>query len=236
MFKVFQRWARVKEVFIARRPNKWGRRFGFVRFFGVKNVGCLERDLDQLYIGNNKLFVNVPKYCRQQLEPAGVEGRILREPYRERKNETGKQDKLKHKPSPEQLREEKWVERNGSRSYADAVRGEFQKQWKGQSIKAEGCIIPWMERSVMGKLRDDLGVDQLGEELVKGGMNMVEMRSLGDNLVLLTPRAGENMEDVIKLNKEWIDNVFVSVKPWSADSNPSHKTVWVRCYGLPFVF
>ena len=207
-----------------------------MRFFGVKNVGCLERDLDQLYIGNNKLFVNVPKYCRQQLEPAGVEGRILREPYRERKNETGKQDKLKHKPSPEQLREEKWVERNGSRSYADAVRGEFQKQWKGQSIKAEGCIIPWMERSVMGKLRDDLGVDQLGEELVKGGMNMVEMRSLGDNLVLLTPRAGENMEDVIKLNKEWIDNVFVSVKPWSADSNPSHKTVWVRCYGLPFVF
>jgi len=33
MHKVFQRWARVKEVFISRRLNKWGRRFGFVRFF-----------------------------------------------------------------------------------------------------------------------------------------------------------------------------------------------------------
>jgi len=58
MIKVFQRWARVKEVFISRRLNKWGRRFGFVRFFYVRNVGRLERELDQIYIGNMKLFVN----------------------------------------------------------------------------------------------------------------------------------------------------------------------------------
>jgi len=33
MIKIFQRWARVKEVFISHRLNKWGRRFKFVRFF-----------------------------------------------------------------------------------------------------------------------------------------------------------------------------------------------------------
>jgi len=96
--------------------------------------------------------------------------------------------------------------------------------------------MPWIERSVVGKLRDDLDVDQLGEELVKGGMNMVKMRPLGDNLVLLTPRAGESLEDVIKLNKEWVDSIFGSVKPWSVANSPSHKTVWVRCYGLSFAF
>ena len=89
----------------------------------------------------------------------------------------------------------------------------------------------------MGKLWDDLDVEQLWEELVKGGMNMVKIRPLGDNLVLLTPRAGERMEDVIMLNKEWMDSFFDSVTPWSAAaSNPSHKTVWVRCYGLPLAF
>jgi len=46
MFKIFQKWARVKEVFISRRLNKWGRRFGFVRFVEVKNVRWLERELD----------------------------------------------------------------------------------------------------------------------------------------------------------------------------------------------
>ena len=36
MLKIFQRWTRVKEVFISHRLNKWGRRFGFVRFFCEK--------------------------------------------------------------------------------------------------------------------------------------------------------------------------------------------------------
>jgi len=124
MFKVFQRWARVKEVFIARRPNKWGRRFGFVRFFGMRNMGRLERELDQLYIGNKKHFGNVPKYCRQQHGPGRVEGRTPREPHRERKNETWKQEQQNYEPIREQRREEKWVARNGNRSYAEAVIGE----------------------------------------------------------------------------------------------------------------
>ena len=46
MVKVFQKWASVKDVFISRRLNKWGRKFGFVSFFGVKDEGRLERELD----------------------------------------------------------------------------------------------------------------------------------------------------------------------------------------------
>jgi len=66
MLKLFQRWARVKEVFISRRLNRWGRRFGFVRFFYVENAVRLERDLDSLYIGNRKLNVNLPRYQRDR--------------------------------------------------------------------------------------------------------------------------------------------------------------------------
>ena len=73
MFKVFQSWARVKEVFVSRRLNKWGRRFGFVRFFDVRNVKWLESELDQLYVGNRKLYVNVLKYRRKQMEAESFE-------------------------------------------------------------------------------------------------------------------------------------------------------------------
>jgi len=202
MFKVFQKWARVKEVFISRRLNKWGRRFGFVRFFGVRNVGRLERDLDQLYVGDRKMFVNVPKYPKQQSEPSRMEQRVPRESNRERKDETWKQDQQDTELSRKQRREEKWVEKSGNRSYAEVVTGDSQEQWKGLTIKVQQLIMLWMERSVVGKLRDDVDVDQLGEEVVQGSMNMVQVRLLGDNLVLLTPRAGENMEDIIKHYKE----------------------------------
>ena len=67
MIKIFQRWARVKELFISRKLNKWGRRFGFVRFFEVGNVGRLEKELDQIYIENMKLHVNIPRYQRNEL-------------------------------------------------------------------------------------------------------------------------------------------------------------------------
>ena len=66
MLKIFQRWARVKEVFISKHRNRWGRRFGFVRFFMVPNVFKLEKELDQIFIGDMKLYVNLPKYRRSE--------------------------------------------------------------------------------------------------------------------------------------------------------------------------
>jgi len=62
---------------------------------------------------------------------------------------------------------------------------------------------------------------------------MVRVRSLGDNLALLTPREGENMEELVQLNKEWFDSVFLSIVPWSAAQVVNHRVVWVRCFGLP---
>jgi len=41
------------------------------------------------------------------------------------------------------------------------------------------------------------------------------------------------MVELIKLNREWFDSIFVSIKPWSVARLASHKEVWVRCYVLP---
>ena len=80
MYKVFQKWARVKEVFIARRLNKWGMCFGFVCFFEVGNAVSLEKKLDQIYIGNIKLYVNIPRYRRYESDPSGVPIRVNKNP------------------------------------------------------------------------------------------------------------------------------------------------------------
>lgn len=62
---------------------------------------------------------------------------------------------------------------------------------------------------------------------------MVKVRYLGDNLTVLTPREGEQMEDLIMFNKEWFENVFEVIEPWSDSHVAGHKIVWVRCYVLP---
>ncbi|XP_068503600.1 uncharacterized protein [Phaseolus vulgaris] len=231
MVKVFQKWARVKEVFISHRLNKWGRRFGFVRFLEVKNVRRLEGELDQIYIGNIKLHVNIPKYQRVQTESNVVERRTLRTQHMESQKEARHLKDEEGKGT--QRRKEIWVEKNRTRSFSEVVMGASQDQWRGPSVKKPQNIPQWMSNSYVGKLDVGIDFDKLGEELVKGGMSMVMARFMGDNLVLLTPREGEAMENIMKLNKRWFKSMFSSVSPWSFRNRASHRIVWVRCYGLP---
>ena len=61
----FRKWGDVKEIFIPKRRNKEGRRYGFVRFKGVSDKRRTERYLDNIIVGGLKLHVNIPKYGRK---------------------------------------------------------------------------------------------------------------------------------------------------------------------------
>ena len=236
MFKVFQKWARVKEVFISRRPNKWGRRFGFVRFFQIRNEGRLEKDLDQMYIGNRKLYVNTPKYRRQQFEDLRGVRRNPRAMGVENLKDNGKRHMEVSGHKGKQTRTEMWVESKGNLSYLDVARGDQKQQRMSPGFTTQQKTPPWLCKSVVGKLSDGFDEEYLGDELVKGGLNMIRVRKLGDRLHLITPREGENMDNIIKDHKEWFDEVFVSIEPWSVLSASNHRVVWVRCYGVPLSY
>jgi len=231
MLKIFQKWARVKEVFISKRPNKWGRRFGFVRLFDVENVFRMEKQLDQIYIGNMKLYVNIPKYRRGVSAQLGGEFVRPREVKKHRKHEPVK-------PKSKEV----WREKTGkgikrghsvSHSYADAFRNTSQEKWKGPVFEAKSQVLPWMANSAVGWMSEDMNFDLLCEELIKGGMSMVKARFMGDNMVLVTPKEDVHMEDFVKLNKDWFVSVFKDVEPWYEACIADHILVWVRCYGLP---
>ena len=65
LWKIFQEWGKVWEVFIPQKRNKQGHRYGFVHFKGVENEDRLERKLDNnIYINDMKMFVNKPKFQR----------------------------------------------------------------------------------------------------------------------------------------------------------------------------
>ena len=122
------------------------------------------------------------------------------------------------------------------KSYADFAKDDSQSSWKGPIIKTEQQVAPWMVTSVIGQFREEMDFEQLSDLFVKGGMSMVRIRYMGDNLVLLTSREGVNMEELVNLNKEWFKSVFLNIEPWTAEHVASHKVVWVRCYGLPLTF
>ncbi|GKV09853.1 hypothetical protein SLEP1_g21292 [Rubroshorea leprosula] len=63
-----------------RRRSRNGDRFGFVRFLDVKNREELERKLDNIWIGDRKLWVNSPRYEDNQKEGRETKPRPISEP------------------------------------------------------------------------------------------------------------------------------------------------------------
>ena len=64
MWQSFRMWGDLREIFISKKKNRNGRRYGFARFKGVNDAHKLARQLDQIVIGGLKLYVNIPKYGR----------------------------------------------------------------------------------------------------------------------------------------------------------------------------
>jgi len=143
MFKIFQKWTRMKKVFISRRRNKWGWRFGFVRF-DVSNTTRLERELDQMFIGNLKLHVKLLRYSRTTPEVvSGIprEAREVRRLYHPKSAFKKMEEVRRDKPG-----KEVWKPNNRKHSYAEVVKSSPQDKWKGPSFESKWCISPWMEK------------------------------------------------------------------------------------------
>ena len=66
MWKIIRRWGKVLDVFVSRRLNQRGHRFGFIRFQHVDNVQELAKQLDNIWIRNLKFHVNLLRYRRQE--------------------------------------------------------------------------------------------------------------------------------------------------------------------------
>jgi len=233
-WKCFRKWARVKEIFISRRRNRWGRRFRFVRIFGVRNVVSLERDLDSCYIGNMKLHVNLPRYRRDGY--GSKRGGLY---FNEAKAKGGDvhnhiQRKNKEVWREKGEKEEKTKNSSGSQSYADAMKRPGQGQWSGPSVTTRVQSLPWLTISMVGCMLDEFDFESMQEECLKGGMSMFKTKYLGDKLVLLSRKTEGRMEGLVKLHREWFYSVFADIKPWFVHDVVSYKRVWVRRYGLPF--
>jgi len=46
--------------------------------------------------------------------------------------------------------------------------------------------LPWLKSSFIGRMQLDFSFKQVNDVFCKGGMSMINVRYIGDNLVLLT--------------------------------------------------
>ncbi|GJW94514.1 hypothetical protein Tco_0174186 [Tanacetum coccineum] len=64
MFEVFKRYSHVDDVFIARKRNVQGKRFGFATFMGVRDPTAFEKELRTICIGTQKSDLKIKNLGR----------------------------------------------------------------------------------------------------------------------------------------------------------------------------
>ena len=87
MLRAFAYYGDVVEVVIPSKRNSRGLRFGFARFRKVTDPRSFAMKLDSIIIGAKKIFVNIPKFHRENT--GGVVGRIVADHVKKDKGKEG---------------------------------------------------------------------------------------------------------------------------------------------------
>ncbi|GJX80885.1 RNA-directed DNA polymerase, eukaryota [Tanacetum coccineum] len=65
LWKLFAKYGRISDVYIAKKKTAKGKDFGFARFLNVSNPTSFETTLNSITIGNYRLSINIARYQHQ---------------------------------------------------------------------------------------------------------------------------------------------------------------------------
>ncbi|GKV21933.1 hypothetical protein SLEP1_g31856 [Rubroshorea leprosula] len=255
MWMTFRKFGRVLDIYSPSRRSKKGQRFGFVRFLEVQNTKELERRLDQLWVGNFKLRVNIPRF-RNEDRNREVEHR--KKPREEPRAVPKKQNRtyaevVKGQYGMEVGGDAEAKQKNsGSRSHGRVIRGSNTRtdlrnrgktrvwkekgqgeQWPGMEYNVKEEEYSWLEGCFVGKVHSVEMVRNLQEKFYMEGYFSCRIRAMGGKMVLLDCEDKEELKDLVEMASDWLAQWFEEVSPWTPEKVASERFVWIRCQGVP---
>ncbi|XVF38860.1 hypothetical protein REPUB_Repub20aG0138500 [Reevesia pubescens] len=93
--------------------------------------------------------------------------------------------------------------------------------------------LHWLERSVIGKLKDNLEFDSVLTDINNTECRRVVIRKFSGKEFIITMENSSIFENMEKKNWSPLDPWFVEFTKWTEDKQSINRTVWVACYGIP---
>jgi len=213
MWRIFQRWGKVQDIFISRRLNQRGQRFGFVRYRGISNPQALEKQLDNIRIGNMKIHVNKPKY-RRYVDASRKEG-----------GQRSENDGFKNNISP--TYKKVWKRKN-TQTYAQIVKGEAMNYNNTSILAAMEIQVKeeekeWLHHSYIGRVKNMSNIELIRESFILNGLDFIRLRYMGDDTMLLIAEGNTNIAKAIEENKEWLSTIFETISTWTRNTVMGHR-------------
>ncbi|XP_058776839.1 uncharacterized protein LOC131651188 [Vicia villosa] len=203
LFAVFKDFGEIDEVIIPKRRNKKGKKFGFVRFFDVREADVLATKLDNIFIGGSKLFVNLPRFDRRK-EVRGVKQVISSQSRFVRKEEIKKN----------------FVD---GRSFAAVTSNKgdhpIEKAAQLEYNMGEDEVWQRFRGAYVGEVRYASLTYNLQEVLDGEGVFGIKITPLGANLCLMEARDDKDVfNDLIEDKDSILEKWLGKIQPWKPEA------------------
>ncbi|KAD4888369.1 hypothetical protein E3N88_20442 [Mikania micrantha] len=220
--KEFGRFGTVLDAYVAKKKDRSGNHFGFVRFPLSEDAWKLERELNNIKMGSLKLAVNIAKF---EKDGSRKDYHIpTSNPLR---------------PKPKGFESESNIPKTNSmrydgRSFLDVLKNQQQKESKAIVIPDNYVSITqslWKLNSLIGRAKDlvSLGCINMAIDSVPGKPNA---RYLGGLDVLINFTNEQAAKDYLDNTNGWKD-WFSQLVQWNGNSIPFERIAWVRIVGVP---
>ncbi|GAU41532.1 hypothetical protein TSUD_140630 [Trifolium subterraneum] len=250
----------MEDIYVSRYRNKFGQRFGFVKYLKVRDIFKLKKALNNLYFWDLKLFANVAKYDRFVSENKGEikgEGKVRHKhiggvensregdeslgEWRKKELERVKREAIcseeaRWKPKEvvigveNDVRKKEVVEETEVKAEKDGT-PVIGLPWKYLSLKED---VVWASQCFLAKLKDGLCLSMVQQALTDAGFEDIKIIPLGGDNVLLHPAGQGTIDSLLQSTTDLVGNFLEGFIPWSREADRSYvRGAWVRCYGIP---
>ncbi|MCH83478.1 hypothetical protein A2U01_0022598, partial [Trifolium medium] len=199
--------------------NKYGKKFGFVRFKMNTEVRLLEKELNNVWIDLYKLRVNISRFSREEEDDNKRQGR---RPATLNKNQRQKHEfdvrssrqgrREQEDRAAEQQRERRQVDKIFSYAQVTAKQNKqrvqsqknkiaetkVEEEWKGLTYKAKLDEEEWLKNAYVGTVHKPEDVIGLQEKLKEAGIYSISTRYMGGKKVFIGINENESMEELVK--------------------------------------
>ena len=230
----FKAFGAVREIFIAKNRNKNGRRFGFVRFEGVKDAQKLEWTLDNTVFGGLKMHVNIPIFGRNKVaKPISNTNKA--------RHDVHKEEAIpRHVQSISTTDHGSYAEvvaRNnatsGSRRTAGTTRGNNGTSWSSVYLDIPKSLMKRANETWVGRLKNLAMFDRVEDDLYWDISADISSKYMGADMVLLQGLSDEGAKHMMQEEEEGGLTPFHSLEKWSPKLRIGYRLTWVYCWGLP---
>jgi hypothetical protein len=212
-------WKGGRCIYIPKKVDKQGRRFGFVKFRDVKDAMELLRSISDIWIGSFKLRVNRSKFRKnQQLSVDAPQPVVLR-----KESKLIQNDKTFKGALVDAGRRE-----GGLVTSTEEPRPRQQVVWE---VEVEEEVLARLGGAYVGYLVENKEAALIQNQLWMGGFQNLNICSMGFMKILISSDKVGEVKEVVE-SVGWWCSLFERVFLWSPGLVSNQRVVWLRCYGV----